>query len=185
MLARVAREPSTWRLICLGSVGSVGILAVWLWGDFSWRGLLSALVGMAASGGLIWMVRVIGYAILRREAMGFGDVTLMAMIGAMLGWQSSVVIFFLAPLAALVIGVGQLVLRRGNEIPYGPFLCLAAAVVIVRWQAVWQWLETILSIMGEMLPLFVVSCLAAMGVLLLLWRAVRAVFSRVVRAIVR
>ena len=59
--------------------------------------------------------------------MGFGDVTLMMMVGAFLGWQAGVVIFFLAPFAGLVVGVLQLVLRRDDEIPYGPFLCLAHA----------------------------------------------------------
>ena len=53
------------------------------------RGCLTALVGMAAGGGMIWIVRVIGAAALRREAMGFGDVTLMSMIGAFVGWQGA------------------------------------------------------------------------------------------------
>ena len=65
--------------------------------------------------------------------MGFGDVTLMAMIGAFLGWQPCLIIFFLAPFAGLVIGVLRLILFRDREIPYGPFLCLATLVVIVAW----------------------------------------------------
>ena len=103
------------------------------------KALLSALVGMAASGGLVWAVRVIGTAVLHREAMGFGDVTLMAMIGAFLGWQPCLIIFFLAPFAGLVIGVLRLILFRDREIPYGPFLCLATLVVIVGWAAVWNY----------------------------------------------
>ena len=81
---------------------------------------------MAGAGGLVWAVRIIGAIVLRREAMGFGDVTLMAMIGAFLGWQPCLVIFFLAPFAGLVVGVLRLILFRDREIPYGPFLCLAA-----------------------------------------------------------
>jgi prepilin signal peptidase PulO-like enzyme (type II secretory pathway) len=186
MLARIARERSTWRLVWLGLAGSVGILAVWLWGVFSWMGLLTALVGMAAGGGLIWAVRIIGYAVLRREAMGFGDVTLMAMIGAFLGWQSCPVIFFLAPLAGLVIGLIQLVFGGDSEIPYGPFLCLAAAVVIIDWEALWQgWqgMEKVLAFWGVTVPLLMVFCLAAMAVLLALWRAVRGVFIALWRAV--
>ena len=60
------------------------------------------------------------------EAMGFGDVTLMAMIGSFLGWQTSPMVFFLAPLAGLVVGLIQWFAYRDNVIPYGPFLCLAA-----------------------------------------------------------
>jgi len=185
MLARVAREPSTWRLVWLGLAGSAGILATWLWTSTSWMGLLSALVGLAAGGGLIWAVRIIGYAVLRREAMGFGDVTLMAMIGSFLGWQSCLLIFFLAPIAGLVIGVIQVVFRRGSEIPYGPFLCLAAAVVMIRWQAFWEWMEMVLAVLGPLVPIFMVACLAAMALVLAVWRVLRAAVRRVLRGIFR
>ena len=137
--ARVSRTPSTRRILRMAVAGSLAIALVWYRGGDGWRGLLSALVGMAASGGLVWAVRVIGTAVLRREAMGFGDVTLMAMIGAFLGWQPCLIIFFLAPFAGLVIGVLRLILFRDREIPYGPFLCLATLVVIVAWDDIWTY----------------------------------------------
>ncbi len=121
-----------------GLMGALAVVLVWFRGGPGWEGLLSALVGMAAAGGLIWAVRIIGAAALQREAMGFGDVTLMAMLGAFLGWQPCLVIFFLAPVAGLIIAVLRLILFRDREIPYGPFLCLAALFVIVRWDAVWE-----------------------------------------------
>ena len=127
--ARVVRHRGTYRILRMGVAGSVAIVIVWFRGSSGWQGLLSALVGMAAGGGLIWLVRVIAAAVLRREAMGFGDVTLMAMIGAFLGWQPCMMIFFLAPLAGVVVGVFRLVFCRDKEIPYGPFLCLATAFV--------------------------------------------------------
>ena len=65
----------------------------------AWAGLLTALVGLVGSGGIVWAVRLIGTAALRREAMGFGDVTLMMMIGTFLGWQACLIAFFLAPFA--------------------------------------------------------------------------------------
>lgn len=174
--AHLVRSPSTWRLGALGLIGSLVIGGVWLWSDMAWTGLLTSLIGMAAGGGLIWMVRIIGAVTLRREAMGFGDVTLMAMIGTVLGWQSCMVIFFLAPLAGLVLGLLQLALRRENEIPYGPFLCLAAVVLIVAWRPIWNWLELTLLLLGGLVPLFVVLCLGAMAVLLGFWRLVRDAF---------
>ena len=73
-------------------------LAAWRAPQAHWAALLTALVGMAAGGGMIWIVRVIGAATLGREAMGFGDVTLMSMIGAFVGWQGSLIVFFLAPI---------------------------------------------------------------------------------------
>jgi len=175
---RLLRSPSTWRLAAQGFIGSLAILAVWLWGETAWQGMLTSLIGMAAGGGLIWMVRIIGAATLRREAMGFGDVTLMAMIGSMLGWQSCVVIFFLAPVAGLFLGLLQWVLRRENEIPYGPFLCLAAMALIVGWRSIWAWLELTLGLLGGLVPLFVVACLGLMAVLLSILRVLREIFSR-------
>ena len=169
MLARLRRDPGTRTLLVLGLVGSLGILGVWLLGGPRWQGLLTALVGMAAGGGLVWAVRIIGAATLHREAMGFGDVTLMAMLGAFLGWQSCLIIFFLAPFAALVIGVLNLLLHSDHEIPYGPFLCSAAVVLIVRWAAFWSRLGQIFDL-GPAVPLVMVVCLALMGLLLGLWR---------------
>ena len=68
---------------------------------------------------------------LGREAMGLGDVTLMAMIGAWLGWQACVLACFLAVFIGLAHGVTQLVLHRDAELPFGPSLCLGTAVVVV------------------------------------------------------
>ena len=172
MLARLRRDSSTRVLVLVALVGALGILGVWLLGGPHWQGLLTALVGMAAGGGLIWAVRIIGAATLHREAMGFGDVTLMAMLGTFLGWQNCLVIFFLAPFAALVVGVLNLLLHSDHEIPYGPFLCLAAVVSIVRWASLWNWLSGVFAL-GLAVPLVMAVCLGLMGLLLGLWRLVQ------------
>ncbi len=110
--------------------------------------------------------------------MGFGDVTLMAMIGAFLGWQPCLVIFFLAPFAGLVVGVLRLILFRDKEIPYGPFLCLAALLTIVKWSAIWDdpWYAQEVFRPGWLVPLVVLCCPPLMGVMLAAWRLVRGVF---------
>ncbi len=175
MCARLVREGATYRALAMGLIGSVAIAAVWRLGGRPWQGLLSALVGMAAAGGLVWTVRIIGTAALKREAMGFGDVTLMAMIGTFLGWQSCLIIFFLAPLAGLLVGVLQVILFRDSEIPYGPFLCLAAVAVIVQWVAIWDWAAGAFAV-GWLVPLVLVFCMALMAVLLGLWKMVLGLF---------
>lgn len=177
MLARLRREPSTPWFAMLGVVGSVAVVAVWFWGGRHWMGLLTAMVGMAVAGGLVWAVRVIGTAVLRREAMGFGDVTLMAMIGAFLGWQASVLVFFLAPLAALVVGLAILVFCRDPEIPYGPFLCIATLVVLVRWASVWNWASPPFALVW-LVPAAVVAAPIALGVMLGLWLVVKWCFHK-------
>jgi len=171
-LAKLARERSTYVMLGLGVVGSLGISGVWLAGGRHFLGLLSALMGVALGGGIVWMVRVMGSAALQREAMGFGDVTLMAMIGSFVGWQPCVLIFFFAPFAGVVVGVGQWLVARHHVIPYGPFLCLAAAVVIVRWAGWWDWTWPVFGL-GWFVPAALGACLGLMGLLLGLWRRVR------------
>lgn len=168
-LARLRRESATYRAAAMGIVGTLPIVAFWWHGGEHWEGLLTALVGMAVGGGIIWAVRISATAVLHREAMGFGDVTLMAMIGAFLGWQACILVFFLAPFAGLLIGVFSLALHRQTEIPYGPFLCLAAAFVILRWCDVWLWAEPLFMLGWILLAVFGV-CLVLMAGLLWLWR---------------
>jgi len=175
LFARLRREPSTRQILLMGLAGSAGIVAAWLVGGPCWAGLLSALVGMASGGGIVWTIRIVGSAALRREAMGFGDVTLMAMIGAFLGWQPCLIVFFLAPFAGLVVGLVSLILRRGPEIPYGPFLCLAALVVVVRWASLWEWAAPIFGL-GQMLILIILLCLILTVPLLVAMRMIRQTF---------
>jgi leader peptidase (prepilin peptidase)/N-methyltransferase len=134
------------------------------WLMFSWDGLsfatayphvhgfLVSVAGFIAGGGIVWLVRVIGAFVLRREAMGFGDVVLMAMIGSVLGWQPVLVVFFAAPMLAIGVALLSLVLRRRDEIPYGPWLSLAALLLLVLWNSVWPMAERIFD-MGPFLLL--------------------------------
>lgn len=169
MLRRVGRELNRrpLREILIGGV--LAITCVWYTGGAAWQGLLTALVGMIVSGAMVWAVRIVGSLALGKEAMGFGDVTLMFMVGAFLGWQAGLTIFFLAPFAGLLIGISQLVLRREDVIPYGPFLCLAATFVVVRWADAWPRMEGLFAL-GTVLPIVLIVCLVLLGVLLAVWR---------------
>lgn len=119
--------------------GLAAIVAAWFVGGERFRGLQSALVGLAVSAGLVWSIREGASRSLGREAMGLGDVTLMAMVGAWVGWQASVLTFFLAAFIGLAHGLVQMVRHRENELPYGPSLCLACGAVIVGWRPLWAW----------------------------------------------
>ena len=162
------RPPLSWFLI----VGTGAIVLVWAIGGGAWEGLLTALIGLVASGGIVWAVRIIGTAALRREAMGFGDVTLMMMIGTFLGWQACLIAFFLAPFAGLLAGIAQFVLRRGDVIPYGPFLCLGAAAVVIFWAPIWMWAQPLFNA-GALIPLVLIVCLVLLGVMLAIWRIIK------------
>lgn len=97
-------------------------------GNFS--SFLNSFLGVIAGGGSIYLLGFLGEFIFKREAMGGGDVKLMAMIGAFLGWKLVLFTFFLAPFFGSIIGI-ILKLREGKDvIPYGPYLSLAALVAI-------------------------------------------------------
>ncbi|MCE9545664.1 MAG: A24 family peptidase [Planctomycetia bacterium] len=176
--ARVAREPASRLIAALAVIGAVAIAGVWWRGEANWAALLTALVGLAVGGGIVWAVRLIGYAVLRREAMGFGDVTLLAMIGTFVGWQPCVLIFLFAPLAGVLIGVGQWLLRKEQEIPYGPFLCLATVAVIVGWAGVWTRAQVYFQTLGLAIPAIGAVGLVLMGILLWLIQLGKGVVRR-------
>jgi prepilin signal peptidase PulO-like enzyme (type II secretory pathway) len=164
-IARIAREPFTWIVAGIALAGAMGIVAIWWLGGMAWESLLSSLVGLAAGGGIVWFVRIIGRFALRKEAMGFGDVTLMAMIGSFLGWQACLFVFFLAPFAGLLLGVVNWIAHREHELPYGPFLCLAGLFVIVQWAGIWEWASPFFSI-PWLVPTAMGGCMLVMLVLL-------------------
>ena len=116
------------------------------------HGLAASLVGFVVGGGVVWGVRIIGFWVLRQEAMGFGDVILMAMIGSFLGWQPTVVVFFIAPAAALLVVIFTATFLKNREIPYGPYLSLGAVVMLIAWQQVWPSAERLFS-MGLLVPI--------------------------------
>lgn len=169
---RMFRALLTPLVLTIWLVGTAAIVGVWLWGGAHWAGLLTALVGLVGSGGIVWAVRIIGALTLRKEAMGFGDVLLMMMIGTFMGWQAGLLIFFMAPFAGLVIGLLNLFIRRDQTIPYGPFLCLAALVTLVGWAGIWEWAEPIFGI-GWLMPAVIVACMGVMTIMLFMLRVGR------------
>jgi leader peptidase (prepilin peptidase)/N-methyltransferase len=105
-------------------------------GSFTWadRGLAvaSSLFGIGVGAGLTYLVGVLGKAVFRKEAMGFGDVKLMGMIGGILGWQAVIMTFFVGSAIGAVVGVGLMVIirRKDPQIAFGPFLAVAAVILL-------------------------------------------------------
>ncbi len=96
--------------------------------------VLCSLMGLLASGGLVWGLSVGGAKILGREVLGLGDVKLLAGFGSFLGGEGAFLIFFLASMiGALFSGVGLLLqlIKRHQYIPFGPFLNIAAFLTLV------------------------------------------------------
>jgi len=171
----------SWKfLAAMWILGLIGIAVVWNWGGDHQRGLFTALVGLAVGGGVIWAIRIVATLALDKEAMGFGDVTLMAMIGAFVGWQASLIAFFLSPFAAIFIVWGRYLVTRDPYTPYGPYLCAGTALTIVYWHGLYnRWLAPNLDLMGNMLLWLCLALLGLMAAMLFLWRLIKsALFSR-------
>lgn len=104
--------------------------------------LVDSIVGVLLGGGLLWAVAA-GYAALaKREGMGGGDIKLLAMIGAFLGWRGVLVTVILGSLAGAVIGVGLIALAGADRrvpIPFGPFLALGALCALFFGEALAGW----------------------------------------------
>ncbi|MDB4614049.1 prepilin peptidase [bacterium] len=101
------------------------------------HGLSVSVAGLLVGGGIVWAVRIVGHWVLKQEAMGFGDVVLMAMIGSFIGWQPVIVVFFIAPVCALAVVAAMFVFRRQTEIPYGPYLSLGTLLLLLFWKKLW------------------------------------------------
>ncbi|MEM1061983.1 MAG: A24 family peptidase, partial [Planctomycetota bacterium] len=136
------------------------------------HGFIASVVGLFVGGGIVWVVRVLGGWALGREAMGFGDVILMAMIGAFLGWQAVAAVFFLAPACACVDLVLTKTLRPSSEFPYGPSLAAGAVLLILAWPYVWPSVERA-CLLGPLLLVVAVTMTALLAVLLLLMRLLK------------
>jgi leader peptidase (prepilin peptidase)/N-methyltransferase len=88
--------------------------------------LAGSVAGLAAGGGSVFLIGWIFRVLLRKEAMGFGDVKLLAACGSFLGWQGALVALLLACVIGAVSGIVYYLLVRSRYIPFGPFLAIAA-----------------------------------------------------------
>jgi leader peptidase (prepilin peptidase)/N-methyltransferase len=104
-----------------------------------WEGLAGALIGAASGFVLLWTVAVLGKRMFGREAMGGGDIKMMAMVGAFVGWQGVLLTVFLGALLGTIIYVPLTVFGRQRDVPFGVFLSAAAAVTWVSGPEIIAW----------------------------------------------
>jgi leader peptidase (prepilin peptidase) / N-methyltransferase len=110
-------------------------------GGYDLRPAIDSFAGIITGGGIIFLMGyvfdTVYFKILKKppiqgetESMGGGDVKLLAMIGAFLGWKAALLTFFIAPFLGIVVGLVNVIAKKDHTIPYGPFLSLAAVVTI-------------------------------------------------------
>jgi leader peptidase (prepilin peptidase)/N-methyltransferase len=119
-----------------------GIVAGFLCSVFVGPGWLSSLVGIVAGGGSLWAVAEIYYRVRHEEGLGMGDVKMLAMIGAFLGWRLVLLTLVLGSLSGTIVGLGILLLKRESmkyALPFGTFLALGAIVAAVAGDPIIHW----------------------------------------------
>jgi len=107
-----------------------------------WPALRHSLLGALAGGLSLYLIGVLGKAALKKDAMGMGDVKMMAAVGAWLGWPMALLSIFLGAAAAAVVGVALIVARRaqlGSKIPFGPYLALGSLLCLFWGKTIMAW----------------------------------------------
>jgi leader peptidase (prepilin peptidase)/N-methyltransferase len=104
---------------------------------YSRLGFLSSFIGFLAGGGLYYAI-----AILSKGGMGGGDIKMMAMVGALMGWKSVILTTFLGSFAGAIVGIFLMIFKgkgRKTKIPFGPFLALGVLITLFFGQEILQW----------------------------------------------
>lgn len=111
--------------------------------------LKASLTGMAAGFGALWIVRELGTAAFKKEAMGLGDVKLMGALGALFGWPAVIFILFFSALFGSVAGVSLIAAGKKelqSRLPYGPYIALASLVWMLGGNRLWDAYTSLFSV---------------------------------------
>jgi len=103
------------------------------------QGFVAALVGAAVGLGLLWIVRIVGGWVFKEEAMGLGDVFMMAMVGSFVGWRGVLLTIFLGALLGTAVSLPQAVTRKRRVVPFGVYLAMGALMTFVFGDGLLAW----------------------------------------------
>ena len=104
-----------------------------------------ALLGASVGFALLWLVAVAGEWMFKQEAMGGGDIKMMAMVGAFLGWQGTLLTVFLGALIGSLIFVPLSLIGHRKLVPFGIFLAIGAVATYLVGAAILTWYGGYLS----------------------------------------
>jgi leader peptidase (prepilin peptidase)/N-methyltransferase len=125
----------------------------------SWQlGLATGVAGLLVGTLMLRTIRALFGMGLGVEALGLGDADLMMMAGSFLGWQPVVVAFFIGVFAGLFFGIGQLILRGDNALPFGPALAIGIVVVMLYWHNIGPDFELLFFNGYILVALVIASC---------------------------
>ncbi len=103
---------------------------------------IESLLGILIGGGSLWLVAQLYYLLTRKEGMGGGDIKLLAMMGAIIGWKGVLFTIFAASAVGTIAGL-LVILKAGKtmklKIPFGPFLAIGAITYIFFGPQLMAW----------------------------------------------
>jgi leader peptidase (prepilin peptidase)/N-methyltransferase len=105
-------------------------------------GWMDSLLGILAGAGILYAIAEIYFRVRHEEGLGMGDVKMLAMIGAFLGWKLMLVTLMMASFSGSIIGLTLIALRRGDmkyALPFGTFLALGAALAATVGSRLLDW----------------------------------------------
>ena len=105
-------------------------------------GWVDSLIGILVGGGVLYGIAEIYYRVRHEEGLGMGDVKMLAMIGAFVGWKLTLVTLMMASFAGSLIGLAFILTRRGGmkyALPFGTFLALGAGLAATVGQGFLDW----------------------------------------------
>lgn len=111
-------------------------------------GFLGSLLGVFVGGGILWVLAWVSPYLFGKEGMGGGDIKLMAMIGAFLGWKPALITIMIGSLLGSLVGVTLIaaqVIKREEYIPFGPFLVCGALVTLFFGEAILDWYQGLIA----------------------------------------
>jgi leader peptidase (prepilin peptidase)/N-methyltransferase len=126
--------------IVIGLIGAVTVLPV------DW---MNSVLGLTLGGGLLWLLAWLSPYLFGKEGMGGGDIKLLAMIGAFLGWKPALLTIMIGSLTGSIIGVSLIalhIIKRDDYIPFGPFIVLGALLSLFFAQPLLDWYQGLLGL---------------------------------------
>jgi len=121
------------RLTLPGIALGVALQPVTGWAGAGWRGVVGGLLGAALGAGVLLAAYGLWWLVRREEGLGLGDVKMLAMIGAFLGWRGVAVGLFVGAAAGALVGLSAMALGRAglrSKLPFGAFLALGGLVAL-------------------------------------------------------